>query len=380
MHKRRQDIATIVCFLAAVFGMAVLSLVYPVREFSERENTSLAQMPEIEAKAYFSGEFAQDYEKFLTDQFPFRDNWIGVKTAIERGMFKQETKDVYFAGQRYLIEAHTGVFTKETAAANIEYLRVFMESCAKKYGQEHVTAMVVPNAVDILRELLPPYASPYDEETYLEKVSSAMPQGVWFDSSRVLQEHKDVQLYYRTDHHWTTQAAYYVYAAWAKEQGLSPLGLDAYRAEVATEEFKGTIDAKVGGENASDAITIYRPREQAAYEIRHGADGSVTHDLYEYSFLDTRDKYGVFFGSNQGLLEASIQNGSDRRLLVVKDSYAHCFLPFTFHDFAEVDLVDLRYYNESLREYMEQGDYTDVLFLYNAAGFAEDESLIKLGL
>ena len=33
----------------------------------------------------------------------------------------------------------------------------------------------------------------------------------------------------------------------------------------------------------------------------------------------------------------------------------------------------------SLKEYMEKGDYTDVLFLYNAAGFAEDNSLIKLG-
>ena len=62
----------------------------------------------------------------------------------------------------------------------------------------------------------------------------------------------------------------------------------------------------------------------------------------------------------------------------MQDSYAHCFIPFTLHDFKEVDFVDLRYYSESLKEYMEKGDYTDVLFLYNAAGFAEDNSLIKL--
>lgn len=63
---------------------------------------------------------------------------------------------------------------------------------------------------------------------------------------------------------------------------------------------------------------------------------------------------------------------------MIKDSYAHCFLPFTFHDFSEVDFVDLRYFNESLRDYMEEKDYTDVLFLYNASGFAEDPNVARL--
>lgn len=89
--------------------------------------------------------------------------------------------------------------------------------------------MVVPNAVDILRDHLPKYASPYDEEVYLQKVADAMPEGTWFDSGSVLREHKNIQLYYRTDHHWTTEAAYYVYAAWAEEKGLSPLALSDYK-------------------------------------------------------------------------------------------------------------------------------------------------------
>ena len=77
-------------------------------------------------------------------------------------------------------------------------------------------------------------------------------------------------------------------------------------------------------------------------------------------------------------MEADIQNENERRLLVIKDSYAHCFLPFTFHDFGEVDFVDLRYFNESLKELLESKEYTDILFLYNASGFAEDPSVAKL--
>ena len=40
--------------------------------------------------------------------------------------------------------------------------------------------------------------------------------------------------------------------------------------------------------------------------------------------------------------------------------------------------MDLRYFNRPLKELMEEKDYTDILVLYNAAGFAEDVSLAKL--
>ena len=41
-------------------------------------------------------------------------------------------------------------------------------------------------------------------------------------------------------------------------------------------------------------------------------------------------------------------------------------------------MVDLRYYNQKLSDLIAEGNYTDVLFLYNVAGFAEDTSLAKL--
>ena len=379
MRTKGQNIARILFFLLMIFGMTLVTLFYPVQEFSERENRSLAQMPEPTVESCFSGEFEKDYETYLTDQFPFRDTWIGMKTAVEKATGKQESNDVYFADQGYLIEAHTGSYGTATATSNIQYLKTFMEQCLETYGKGHVTAMVVPNAADILQELLPPYApAAHEAAAYLKKVEDAMPEDVWFDSRTVLLEHRNVPLYYKTDHHWTTEAAWYVYEAWAKDGGLSPLSQDDYVVETVTDSFKGTIDAKVGGENASDSIEIYRPKEEMKLQIRKAADGTVTDSVYEESYLETRDKYSVYFGGNQALVEVSVENDSERRLLVVKDSYAHCFLPFTFHDFSKVDFVDLRYYNESLKEYMEQGDYTDVLFLYNTAGFAEDTSLIKL--
>lgn len=377
MKNKRQNIAIILLFLFLIFGMTIVNLLTPAKEFSDRENRTLAQMPELSPDSYFSGEFAKDYESYITDQFMFRHQWIGIKTAVERAAFKQESNDIYFAEDGYLIEKHTGSFTSETAERNISYLADFMREMKERYGDGHVKAIVAPNAVDILKDKLPPFASPYDESLYLKKIGEALPEGCWFDSEAVLKEHAEEELYYRTDHHWKTLAAYYVYEAWAKEVGLAPLPLSEYERETVTEKFQGTIEAKVGGDVGYDSIEIFRAKEEPAYSLVYNRKETKT-DLYNWDALETKDKYTLYFGGNQPVVEGTIENDSDRRLLVIKDSYAHCLLPFTFHDFSQVDFVDLRYFNESLRAYMEEKDYTDILFLYNASGFAEDPNVARL--
>lgn len=377
MKKKRQNRIVIALFLILIFGMTIANLLTPAKEFSDRENRTLAQMPGLSPESYFSGEFAKDYESYITDQFVWRDGWIGVKTAVERASFKQESNDIYFAEDGYLIEKHTGSFTGETAERNVSYLADFMREMEENYGKGHVKAIVAPNAVEILKDKLPPFASPYDESVYLEKIAEALPEGVWFDSEAVLKAHSGEELYYRTDHHWKTLAAYYVYEAWAKEIGLTPLSLSEYEIDTVTESFQGTIEAKVGGDVGYDSIQVFKPAKETEYVLVYNRKEKKT-DLYDWDALETKDKYTLFFGGNQPVVEGTIENGSSRRLLVIKDSYAHCFLPFTFHDFSEVDFVDLRYFNESLRDYMEEKDYTDILFLYNASGFAEDPNVARL--
>ena len=65
-------------------------------------------------------------------------------------------------------------------------------------------------------------------------------------------------------------------------------------------------------------------------------------------------------------------------LLVIRDSYAHCFAPFTCGLFDEVDMVDPRYYNASIQDLIASKSYTDILLLFNAAGFAEETALARL--
>ena len=376
--KDRQNKVLTGLFLALVFGGTVATFLVPKREFSDRENRALQQFPKASVDSVLNGEFESDYETYLSDQFPGRDGWIRVKTEAELAMGKDEIKNIYFAKDDYLIESHEGSFTTDTAEKNIGYLAAFLKSQENRFETGRITAMIVSNAVEILKDKLPKYAPDSGESAYLSKIQAAVPVSMWFDASSVLAEHKDEYIYYRTDHHWTTLGAWYAYQAWAKAKGFSPAPLSDYTVETLTTDFKGTIESKVGVDVVPDTIQSFMKKDLPAYTLDYNNGQKSSDDLYDRSYLEEKDKYSVFFGGNQPIIRASIKNNSARKLLVIKDSYAHCFLPFTFEDFSEVDFIDIRYFNESLKNYLETSDYTDLLFLYNASGFAEDVSLAKL--
>jgi hypothetical protein len=304
--------------------------------------------------------------------------WIGLKTAVERLLQKSESKDIYFAEEDYLIEKHTGSFTSDTAALNVRVLGEFAKLYEEQFGADHMSFLVVPNAVDILREKLPVFASPYDEEDYLAQIADVLPDGMWFDTSSILNAHKDEDIYYRTDHHWKTLAAFYVYQEWAKAQGFDVPSADDYEIETVTDSFEGTIQSKLGINAKADTIEIYQPKEDVFYTVQKNNSSEIEYKLYDYSALDTKSKYDIFFGGNEAIVKMTTRAGTGRKLLVIKDSYAHCFVPFLLTDFDEITMLDIRYYNQKLSDLIAEEGFTDLLFLYNASGFAEDTSISRL--
>lgn len=376
--SRKQALGMIIVFGVLIFGFTAATILTHSVEFSETENRVLAQRPQLKVQTLLNGEFEADYEAYLTDQFVWRDGWIGLKTDTERLLLKRESKDIYFAEDGYLIERHTDSFASDTAERNMEALAQFVEKYQEQLGTEHITVMIVPNAVEILRDKLPPLAPPSDETEYLNRVAKALPENIWLDTAEILWSHEEEELYYKTDHHWKTLAAFYVYQEWAKEQRFYVPELSDYRIETVTDSFEGTIQSKLGIQGLGDTIELFLPQKEIDYTMQREDSGSLENSIYDYAALDTKDKYAVYLGGNQGLLRINTNADSDRKILVIKDSYANCFIPFMLGEFQTIDVLDLRYDRQRLSERIAEGSYTDVLFLYNASGFAEDANIGRL--
>ena len=378
--KSRQPYVTIIIFWFLIFGLTAATIITPSLEFSETENRILAGMPKVEMDTILNGDFETDYEAYLTDQFVLRNQWITLKTSVERLLLKSESKDIYFAKDGYLIEKHSGIFTTQMAERNITTLTDFVKQYQEPFGRGHISVLIVPNAVDILQDKLPPFAKPGGGSAYLGQIAEGLPEGVWIDGISVLKEHAQEEIYYRTDHHWKTLAAFYVYQVWAKRQGYAGRTLADYEIKTVTDCFEGTVQSKLGIQTKGDTIELFFDKKEPDYTVYHdfANEHSIKNSFYDYDALNTKDKYAVYFGGNEPFLQIKTEVENGRKILVIKDSYANCFIPFMLGEFEEIAVLDLRYTSQRLNGIIAEGGYTDILILYNVSRFAQDMNISKL--
>ena len=94
--------------------------------------------------------------------------------------------------------------------------------------------------------------------------------------------------------------------------------------------------------------------------------------LYNDEYLSQKDKYSYYLDGNHGLTEIASNSEGKGTLLIIKDSYSHCFAPMTLGNYEKVYLVDFRYFNMPVSQFIMQNRVTDILVLYNAVTFATD--------
>ena len=360
-----------VIFMVLLLGLAGKEALSHQRTYSPVEKRELQTRPEISITKVLDGRFQKKYESYLREQFPGRDHWVSFQTDMELFMGKNEIHNVYIGKNHYLLEHYTEKeFDPQQISKNLQALEKFVGK-AKQNADVHV--MMVPTKSWILREKLPAFAPHYKEQRFYDALQQKLEkEDVLISVEPVLDAHKEEEIYYRTDHHWTTLGAWYAY-----EQYTKAVGGDLQRAQgkkkfrCISKDFYGTTYAKINYARQADKIEIYEPADKLRVVYNMGEKKTKT--LYDVSFLKTADQYSVFTGGNQAVLEITggIKNG--KTLLLIKDSFANSILPFLAEDYEKLVVVDLRQLNVSGDRLLEMFSPTDILILYNSAQFAQDK-------
>lgn len=101
---------------------------------------------------------------------------------------------------------------------------------------------------------------------------------------------------------------------------------------------------------------------------------------YFREYLEQKDQYSVFLGKNQPIVTIHTDAENDSKLLIFKDSYSHSLVPFLALHYSKITLVDLRYLTKSFENWIDLGDYQQVLFCYNFKDFAIDNDVQKVNI
>ena len=368
MDEKRNAILTIGLVCAILLVITVADMFHSDRIYSETENRVLASKPEMTEEGIKSGEYGAEYEEYITDQFVGRDKWIGIKTKSDILLQKKDINGVYLGEDGYLIEQH---LPEEYSGAQERKKVALLEKLTEDWN---ATVMLIPTADNIITDKLPANASFYDQTQLLAYVAQRIGSRHYIDVYTALKEHSREEIYYRTDHHWTSLGAYYGYLAWARAAGEEPYDYNVSGMRTASDDFLGTLHSRLNIPMDGERISYFPETIKRPVSIVYDFEKAAA-SYYEKGYLDTKNKYGFFLDDNHAFTSIDTSYRSKGTLFVIKDSYANSLIPLLTPHYSKIYVVDLRYFNGSLYNLMascEPEEGMDVLVVYNCIHFLED--------
>lgn len=362
------DMITVIGFVITICFFSLFTMIYPDTEFSEQENRVLHQKPKLTLSTLTNGQFTSEISAYFKDQFPLRNQYVGLKSTAEILMQKQQVNSVLLGDSGNLITRND---YPETIGlnSNIYYYSIFADSMEKRGIPCSFAA--AGRSMDVLTQYTPSlYTDEFSEKiwTCFDSMMTAKGKS-YIDLLTPLKTaaENEEYVYYKTDHHWTTYGAYLAYCAIMKSLGGTPQSADVFTVEKASGEFYGTTWSTAGIKwIAPDIMEYYRYKGDMDYTVEIVDDGSIIDGFYDRSYLEVKDKYSSFIGGNNAHVRITKDNPESQRekLLVIKDSYAHSVIPFLAYHY-DLEILDLRYYRESPAKLVEETGVNRVLFLFN---------------
>ena len=374
----------------AVGGAAIFVL--PQQSYSEAENRYLTKLPHISADGILSGEVQRDLTGAASDQFPGRDQWMQTATTSQYLLYHREINGVYVGKDHYLFDKIVDSdLSEKNYRTNLGYV-----TALKANADEDVSVMFIPSPGTVLYEKLPTRAVLYDPTIYEacgEELCEA--ESVRFVQTRDALERAERDrfddIYFHTDHHWTTNGAYVGAKTYLETQHVQLAEQSEFDVQTVSEDFYGTLHSKVAGLPGARADELELPQalpEHLIIEANHapadalGADGEKAMPkltgIYDLSKLHMKDKYAIYFGGNYGKITIKNPEAEGKgSLLIIKDSYANSMVPYLLDHYEQITMIDLRYYNESVPELVAEG-WDEVLVCYEMSNFIKERNLFKL--
>lgn len=378
---RRRDGILIVITSIFIAVFAILVWLLPHKSFSADENRSLQEFPKFSFEGLIEGDFTADIGSFYSDQFPARRFFVEMKSVAELGQLKMQNNSVIPASGGRLVKRLEYV-SLDAAEKNLGAIEDFKELLSTK--EIPLTTVIAPRSTDVFADFVHPLYSRQRADRIWEAIGESGLSDLSLVEPLKKAENEGGYIWYKTDHHWTTDGAYLAYTLLADELNYSPLPTEFFKPTTVSEEFYGTTWSSSGMPwTKPDKMTFYRFDGDEEYVVKNMITDDVMQGFYDSSKLEVKDKYSTFLGGNQAYVKVYNPSAADEKpkLLIVKDSFAHSIAPFLALHY-ELHIVDLRYYTESTAKLALSIDADHVLILVGADTLATstDLTLLRYGL
>lgn len=88
--------------------------------------------------------------------------------------------------------------------------------------------------------------------------------------------------------------------------------------------------------------------------------------------------YSMYLGESVPFMRIYTSANTDKKLLVIKDSYADCFIPFLVQHYSEIAVVSPEDMEGSISDHININDYGQTLFLFGVENLGDRKTLEKI--
>lgn len=183
----------------------------------------------------------------------------------------------------------------------------------------------------------------------------------------------ETPMFYFTDHHWSAEAAYIIASAMLEDQGLPVIPYDEYR-------YKAITSSAIDEEGRRDVFNVLYPLTPVhSYVVKRGVDHEISLMAYDVA------TYTSFMnGSREPWRKITTGAGTGRKALVVCDSFGNAFTPYLLAYYDEVHMCDFRYgyydHNEAggyIKDNIAKYGIDDVYIVISTANDLRKDNSIK---
>ena len=330
-NKNLLKFITISFFLIFIFSVPIITLFTEDKKISEIENKILTQLPRISFENICNKKFMKNFDEYTSDQFPLRANFIKLKNTYNYIIGQREFRDIYVGKNNKLMEKYK--FNKESVGKNISNI---LNTASYMYESFNIKSklMVVPTSIAFYKNDLPNFYISDNQKDSLDYINNSISNKDYlnfYTPYDILSKNKDKYMYYNTDHHWTQLGAY-----------LSYLDMFDYK-----------YDNKI----------LFNNYNKVDFDKTYNT-------LYDNDKLNGKNKYQYFLHGDPAFAIIYGDKNKSNEVIVFKDSYAHNFLPFLTNNYSKIHVVDPRYYNIDLEDYLNKNpNITEALFINNIQSF-----------
>ena len=346
-------IASVIIFMLPIVFFSLFSIFDSDRIFSDSENRELATCPDFTLESFTSGEFRSGFESYYNDQFPMREEFLGVAKTFMSGFYPTffiKDEDATTVNGKLIYNGRVTEIYKISDDTTKRFAKVVNDLTALCGNPE--TFVLIPT---------PPYSlyAPEKEVRAENKfIHSLMLLKNELDSARLIDltnafaDNKDEYLFFKTDHHWTARGAYLAARELVKADGGALPDLEEYKSGK-REGFFGSLYKSIKDnpissvlEKSADTVEYFFPKTKCELTVYSSlkAEGEKRELLYPDYDRNT-NLYHIYMGGDIALghIKTELKNG--KSVMVVRDSYGHAFIPFLVDAYEDIYFVEPRYFD-----------------------------------